>query len=46
MKSANASIIAGVVIIALGVLLLLDRVGIMDTASFVAPLIFAWVLGQ
>ena len=43
MKSANASIIAGVVIIVLGVLLLLDRVGIMDTASFVAPLIFAAV---
>lgn len=43
MKSASASIIAGVVIIVLGVLLLLDRVGIMDTASFVAPLIFAAV---
>ena len=43
MKSANASIIAGVVLIALGVLLLLDRLGVMDTAAFVAPLIFAAV---
>ncbi|BCW81884.1 hypothetical protein [Arthrobacter sp. NicSoilC5] len=43
MKSANASIIAGVILIALGGLLLLDRLGVMDTAAFVAPLIFAAV---
>ncbi|UUL76095.1 hypothetical protein NG819_19450 [Pseudarthrobacter sp. Fe7] len=43
MKSANASIIAGVILIVLGVLLLLDRLGIVDTAGFVAPLIFAAV---
>lgn len=43
MKSANASIIAGVVLIGLGVLLLLDRLGVMDSAAFVAPLIFAAV---
>jgi len=42
-KSANASITAGIVLIALGVLLLLDRLGVMDTAAFVAPLIFAAV---
>lgn len=41
MKSANASIIAGLVLIGLGGLLLLDRLGVMDTAAFVAPLIFA-----
>ncbi|MDP9888360.1 LiaF transmembrane domain-containing protein [Pseudarthrobacter enclensis] len=43
MKSANASIITGVILIALGVLLLLDRMGVTDTAAFVAPLIFAAV---
>ncbi|MGX1162010.1 hypothetical protein FBY31_3934 [Arthrobacter sp. SLBN-100] len=43
MKSANASIIAGTVLIASGVLLLLDRLGVMDTVSVVAPLIFAAV---
>ena len=43
MKSENASIIAGTILIALGVLLLLDLLGVMDTASFVAPLIFAGV---
>lgn len=43
MKSAHASIIAGVVLIALGGLLLLDRMGVMDTAAVVAPLIFASV---
>ncbi|GGH99040.1 hypothetical protein ACFFGR_10565 [Arthrobacter liuii] len=43
MKSANGSVIAGVVLISLGVLLLLDRLGVMDTAAFVAPLIFAAV---
>ena len=42
-KSAHASIIAGVVLIALGGLLLLDRLGVMDTADVVAPLIFAAV---
>ncbi|MFF2345177.1 hypothetical protein [Pseudarthrobacter sp. NPDC058119] len=43
MKSANTSVIAGVILIALGVLLLLDRLGVMDTAAFTAPLIFAAV---
>ena len=43
MKSANASIITGLILIALGVLLLLDRMGVTDTAAFVAPLIFAAV---
>jgi len=42
-KSANASIITGLILIALGVLLLLDRMGVTDTAAFVAPLIFAAV---
>lgn len=41
MKSANASIIAGIVLIGLGGLLLLDRLGVMDSAAIVAPLIFA-----
>ena len=41
MKSAHASIIAGVVLIALGGLLLLDRLGVMNSAAIVAPLIFA-----
>lgn len=43
MKSANASIIAGIVLMALGVLLLLDRLGIMDSGAFVAPVAFAAV---
>ncbi|MEO5315958.1 hypothetical protein PV772_17885 [Pseudarthrobacter sp. CC12] len=43
MKSANTSVIAGVILIALGVLLLLDRLGVMDTAAFTAPLIFTAV---
>ncbi|MEE9095445.1 hypothetical protein [Pseudarthrobacter phenanthrenivorans] len=43
MKSANASIITGVILIALGLLLLLDRLGVTDTGAFVAPLIFAAV---
>ena len=43
MKSANASIIAGIILMALGVLLLLDRLGVMDSAAFVAPLVFAAV---
>jgi len=42
-KSANASIITGVILIALGLLLLLDRLGVTDTGAFVAPLIFAAV---
>jgi len=42
-KSTNASIIAGIVLIALGVLLLLDRLGVTDSGAFVAPLIFAAV---
>ncbi|MDQ0665336.1 uncharacterized membrane protein HdeD (DUF308 family) [Arthrobacter ulcerisalmonis] len=41
MKSANTSIIAGIVLIGLGGLLLLDRLGVMDSAAIVAPLIFA-----
>lgn len=43
MKSGNASIITGVILIALGLLLLLDRLGVTDTGAFVAPLIFAAV---
>lgn len=43
MKSTNASIIAGMVLIALGGLLLLDRLGVTDSGAFVAPLIFAVV---
>jgi hypothetical protein len=42
-KSANASISAGIVLVALGVLLLLDRMGIMESAALIAPLIFAAV---
>lgn len=41
MKSANASIIAGIVLMMLGVLLMLDRVGILDSGAIVAPLVFA-----
>ncbi|WP_457948853.1 hypothetical protein ACTAQI_00765 [Pseudarthrobacter sp. alpha12b] len=43
MKSASASIVAGIVLIVLGGLLLLDRFGVMDSAAIVAPLIFAAV---
>ena len=41
MKSANASIIAGIVLMMLGVLLMLDRVGVLDSGAIVAPLVFA-----
>ena len=41
MKSANTSIIAGIVLVAAGVLLLLDLLGILDSAAIVWPLIFA-----
>lgn len=41
MKQANASIIAGIVLMMLGVLLMLDRVGVLDSGAIVAPLVFA-----
>ncbi|KQQ82745.1 hypothetical protein [Arthrobacter sp. Leaf137] len=41
MKSANASIIAGIVLMMLGVLLMLDRVGVLESGAIVAPLVFA-----
>ncbi|MDI3213191.1 hypothetical protein [Arthrobacter sp. AL12] len=41
MKSANTSIIAGIALMAAGVLLLLDLLGILDSAAIVWPLIFA-----
>lgn len=41
MKSANTSITAGVALMAAGVLLLLDLLGILDSAALVWPLIFA-----
>lgn len=41
MKSANTSIIAGIALMAAGVLLLLDLLGILDSAALVWPLIFA-----
>ena len=41
MNSARTSIIAGIVLMAAGVLLLLDLLGILDTAALVWPLIFA-----
>lgn len=41
MKSANASIIAGIVLMMLGVLLMLDRVGVLNSGAIVAPLVFA-----
>ena len=40
-KSAKNSIIAGIALMAAGVLLLLDLLGILDTAALVWPLIFA-----
>jgi hypothetical protein len=40
-KSANASIIAGIVLMMLGVLLLLDRAGVLESGAIVAPLVFA-----
>ena len=41
MSSAKTSIIAGVALMAAGVLLLLDLLGILDSAALVWPLIFA-----
>ncbi|BCW68336.1 hypothetical protein NicSoilB4_30990 [Arthrobacter sp. NicSoilB4] len=41
MKSAKTSIIAGIALMAAGVLLLLDLLGILDSAALVWPLIFA-----
>ncbi len=43
MKSAHTSIIAGIALMAAGVLLLLDLLGILDSAAIVWPLIFAAV---
>jgi hypothetical protein len=40
-KSAKTSIIAGIALMAAGVLLLLDLLGILDSAALVWPLIFA-----
>ena len=40
MKSAKTSIIAGIALMAAGVLLLLDLLGILDSAALVWPLIF------
>ena len=41
MKSANASIIAGIVLISAGVLLLLDLLDVIESAAYVPMLIFA-----
>ena len=41
MKSANTGLIAGIALMAAGVLLLLDLLGILDSAAIVWPLIFA-----
>lgn len=41
MQSANTSIVAGIVLMAAGVLLLLDLLGILNSAAIVWPLIFA-----
>ena len=41
MKSANASIIAGIVLISAGVLLLLDLLNVVESAAYVPMLIFA-----
>ena len=41
MKSANASIIAGIVLISAGVLLLLDLLNVIESAAYVPMLIFA-----
>ena len=41
MKSAKTSIIAGLALMAAGILLLLDLLGILDSAALVWPLIFA-----
>ena len=41
MKSAKTSIIAGIALMAAGILLLLDLLGILDSAALVWPLIFA-----
>lgn len=41
MKSAKTSIIAGLALMAAGILLLLDLLGILDSAALVWPLVFA-----
>ena len=41
MQSANTTILAGIVLIALGVLLLLDRLDVLESAAYVPMLIFA-----
>lgn len=41
MKSANVSIFAGIVLMTLGVLWLLDRLGVVGSGVFIGPLIFA-----
>jgi len=40
-QSANTTILAGIVLIALGVLLLLDRLDVLESAAYVPMLIFA-----
>jgi uncharacterized membrane protein HdeD (DUF308 family) len=42
-RSARTSIIAGIVLMTVGVLLLLDLLGIVESAAYLAPLIFAVV---
>jgi hypothetical protein len=39
-KSANVSILAGIVLMTLGVLWLLDRLGVVESGAFIPPLIF------
>lgn len=43
MKSARTSILAGIVLMTVGVLWLLDVLGIVESAAYLAPLIFAAV---
>lgn len=43
MKSTTISIIAGIVLMAVGVLLLLDRLGVLESAAYVPSLIFGGV---
>jgi hypothetical protein len=42
-KSTTMSVIAGIVLMAVGVLLLLDRLGVLESASYVPSLIFGGV---
>ncbi|ELT44425.1 hypothetical protein [Arthrobacter nitrophenolicus] len=41
MKSANTSIVGGIVLMLVGVLWLLDRLGVVESAALLAPLVFA-----